>query len=303
MDSVTFRSFVQAYGSAVLEAMPIKRRNFRHLMKHCFFYCKIIYLMKKISFKSVNKIFTANLDFRDLISLSLKKTSATKALDNISFDIHESSLIGILGENGAGKTTLLKLLSGPLIPDRGEISLLGLKDNSEIKKRTGLLLNQDRSFYWRLTAEENINFFASMYGLDKKTTRERTERLFEVLNIDKTIYKKRFDTLSSGMMKKFSIIRALLHNPDIALLDEPTKNLDYASSLRFNAFVRNYLVKEQGKIVFYVSHDMREIEEISDKIMILRNGKLLIFSTIKELRERQETSLANIFVKTARHYE
>ncbi|MCK4935953.1 MAG: ABC transporter ATP-binding protein [Elusimicrobiales bacterium] len=259
--------------------------------------------MKKISFKSVNKIFTANLDFRDLISLSLKKTSATKALDNISFDIHESSLIGILGENGAGKTTLLKLLSGLLIPDSGEISLLGLKDNSEIKKRTGLLLNQDRSFYWRLTAEENINFFASMYGLDKKTTRERTERLFEVLNIDKTIYKKRFDTLSSGMMKKFSIIRALLHNPDIALLDEPTKNLDYASSLRFNAFVRNYLVKEQGKIVFYVSHDMREIEEISDKIMILRNGKLLIFSTIKELRERQETSLANIFVKTARHYE
>ncbi len=278
--------------------------------------------MKKISLKSVNKIFTANLKFKDLLSFkamlgamsrtmsiktaNLKKTNSIKALDNISFDINESSLIGILGENGAGKTTLLRLLSGLLPPDSGAISVLGLdpsKDNLEIKKRTGLLLNQERSFYWRLTAKENIEFFATMYGLNKKTVKARLSRLFNVLGIDKTIYEKRFDNLSSGMMKKFSIIRALIHNPDIVLMDEPTKNLDYESSKRFNAFVRDYLVKEQGKIVFYVSHDMSEIEAISDKIMILHNGKLLNFSTMSELGLSHENSLADIFVKMIKHHE
>lgn len=262
-------------------------------------------LMKKISFKSVSKTFTANLDFRDLISLNFNHQSQVKALDNISFDAHENSLIGILGENGAGKTTLLRLLSGLLTPDKGKISILGLdpRHNSlEIKKRTGLLLNQERSFYWRLTAKENINFFASLYEIDKKTIQERLERLFNVLGIDKTTYEKRFDSLSSGMMKKFSIIRALLHNPDIVMLDEPTKNLDYESSKKFNAFVRDYLVKEQGKTVFYVSHDMNEIETISDKIMFLHKGKLLKFSGISELRARQ-APLADIFLKTVNSNE
>ncbi|MCG2726745.1 MAG: ABC transporter ATP-binding protein [Elusimicrobia bacterium] len=233
--------------------------------------------MKKISFKSVNKIFAPNLNFKDLLSLNFKKTDNIKALDNISFDVDESSLIGILGENGAGKTTLLRLLSGLLMPNSGKISIFGI-NNLEIKKRTGILLNQERSFYWRLTAKENIHFFASMHGIDKKTVQERVIRLFNVLGIDKTIYEKRFDSLSSGMMKKFSIIRALIHDPDIILLDEPTKNLDHESSLSFNTFARDNLVKEQGKIIFYVSHDKSEIEAISDKIMILNKGKLLKFS-------------------------
>ncbi|MEA3307437.1 MAG: ABC transporter ATP-binding protein [Elusimicrobiota bacterium] len=266
---------------------------------------KITYPMKKICFKSVNKIFTPNLEFKDLLSLNIQKPSYVKALDNISFDITEGSLIGVLGENGAGKTTLLKLLSGLLTPDSGEISIFEknpLENSLEIKNRTGLLLNQDRSFYWRLTAKENINFFANMYGLDKKTVQKRLERLFEILGINETIYKKRFDSLSSGMMKKFSIIRALLHNPDIVLLDEPTKNLDYESSKKFNAFARDYLVKKQGRIIFYVSHDISELEAISDKIMILKKGKLLKFSNISDLRAPNENSLADIFMKmVARH--
>lgn len=262
--------------------------------------------MKKINFQSVNKIFTANLELKNLLSFNLKKTSHVKALDNISFDINGSSLIGILGENGAGKTTLLRLLSGLLTPDSGEISIFGLNPTEsllEIKKRTGLLLNQDRSFYWRLTAKENIHFFAAMYNLDKRLLQERLDRLFEVLGITKIIYEKRFDSLSSGMMKKFGIIRALLHNPDIVLLDEPTKNLDYESSKKFNVFVRDYLVKEQGKIVFYVSHDIREIETISDKIMILHDGKLLKFSNISELRGAKENSLADTFIKMAGRHD
>ena len=262
--------------------------------------------MKKISFKSVNKIFSANLEIKDLISLNIKKTNYVKALSDISFNIDEGSLIGILGENGAGKTTLLRLLSGLLLPDSGEISIFGtnpLKNNLEIKKTTGLLLNQDRSFYWRLTAKENINFFASMYNLDKKTVQKRLGRLFEVLIIDKTTYEKRFDSLSSGMMKKFSIIRALLHSPDIVLLDEPTKNLDYESSKNFNTFIRDYLVNKQGKTIFYVSHDINEIEAISDKIMILHNGKLLSFSDMSELRARHKGSLADTFMKMVGRHE
>lgn len=257
--------------------------------------------MEKISFKSVSKIFPANLNLTDLLNLNFKTGGDTKALDDISFDIHKSSLIGVLGKNGAGKTTLLRLLSGLLIPDSGKISIFGLnplKNNLEIKKTTGILLNQERSFYWRLTAKENINFFASMHGLDKRTVQKRISRLFDVLGIDKTIYEKRFDSLSSGMMKKFGIIRTLIHNPDIILLDEPTKNLDYESSLNFNAFARNYLVKEQGKIIFYVSHELREIEAISDKIMILNKGKLLKFSDTSELCANQKISLMNAFVKT-----
>jgi len=256
--------------------------------------------MEKISFKSVDKIFTANLSFRDLLSLNQKKTSALKALSDISFNITESSLIGILGENGAGKTTLLKLLSGLLKPDTGKISIFGLnplENNLETRKRTGILLNQERSFYWRLTAKENIEFFAAMHGINKKTLQERVLRLFDVLNIDKTIYKKSFDTLSAGIMKKFSIVRALIHDPEIILLDEPTKNLDYSSAIKFSNFIKNHLIKEQGKIVFYVSHDMNEIETMSDKIMILNKGKLLEFCDINKFRVNQENSLSHTFEK------
>jgi ABC-2 type transport system ATP-binding protein len=250
---------------------------------------------------NITKDFSSPFSLRQLATLDLKRRPVTRALNNVSFSLPQGSTLAVLGPNGAGKTTLLKVISTLILPEKGTVEINGLtlgKDDEQIKARIGLVASCERSFYWRLTGKQNLEFFAAMYGLYGKFARQRIEeliRLFKVGYLD-----KRFDSYSTGMQQKCGLIRALLHDPALLLLDEPTKSLDYPTAQDFRNFIKESLVKKQGKTVIFTTHHMEEAVDFADRFMILDQGKMLAFGSLEELRtkiDKPAASLEEIFVQ------
>lgn len=229
-----------------------------------------IVFMVNLSLHGVSKSFSARKSVLDF--LTGKKATAKKALDCVSFSAIENAVIGIAGENGSGKTTLLRLIAGLLIPDEGRIFVFGKSPtNPEIKRLVGYA-SGERAFYWRLTARQNLEFFSRLHGMERGKFGERLSFLSGTLNAKSETLNKRFDALSGGEKKKFSLIKALLRDPRIILLDEPDKNLDSKTLSCLNAFLKEE--KNRGKLVFYVSHNPALLKQISDEIITLSNGKI-----------------------------
>ncbi|MFH2145814.1 MAG: ABC transporter ATP-binding protein, partial [Candidatus Omnitrophota bacterium] len=155
---------------------------------------------------NVSKTFYPPLSFRDIIRFNFKNKPPAQALDNVSFQLEEGKVLGILGPNGAGKTTLLKIISTLILPDSGKVRVNSYevnRDDDNIKRSLGLASSEERSFYWRLTGIQNLEFFAAMYGLNKNQARARIKELFETFHIN--YGRKRFDTYSAGMKRIFLI--------------------------------------------------------------------------------------------------
>ena len=246
----------------------------------------------------ITKDFTPPLSFRELLSLNLKGRSSTRALEDLSFLLERGKILGILGPNGAGKTTLLKIIATLILPDKGTISINGSQLEEEIKASVGLVLDEERSFYWRISGRENLEFFAALYGLSPKTAKARIDELLELFEVDYAL--KRFDSYSTGMKKRFALMRALLHNPELLLLDEPTKSLDYTGGLNLRSFIKETLVKEKGKAVIFTTHQMEEALDFADLVMILHKGRLFAFGTLAQLRKKinnPNATLGQIFLK------
>jgi len=207
-------------------------------------------------------------------------------IDGLSLTIKKGELFCLIGNNGAGKTTLIKILCGLVIPTRGKLFISGydmLKDSENAKNRIGLVTGDERSFYWRLTGKENMDFFAVLYGIGN--TRERESRinyLFKLLGIDEP--NKRFQEYSSGIKQKLSIARALLNKPDILFMDEITKSLDPGGARELRRFIREELVQNQKKTVFFSTHQLHEAEELADRIAFMSRGRIVNTGTIHELK-------------------
>ncbi|MFH1339582.1 MAG: ABC transporter ATP-binding protein, partial [Candidatus Omnitrophota bacterium] len=198
--------------------------------------------MNYIEVEHVTKDFIPPLSFGKLLRLDFRHRQPVRALENLSFSLNKGEIIGVLGPNGAGKTTLLKIISTLILPDKGTVTVSGFqvgRNDNEIKSLIGLVAPGERSFYWRLSGRQNLEFFAAMYGLNKKEAKKKVEELFSVLKIDYKEQDRRFDSYSSGMKQKFALIRSLLNDPDVLLFDEPTKSLDYAAALEFRNFIKN----------------------------------------------------------------
>jgi len=252
----------------------------------------------------ITKVFYPSLSFYQLLRLNSRHFKPTVALEDISFSLKKGLILGILGPNGAGKTTLLKMISTLILPDKGRVSVndytLGV-DEEKIKCSLGLITEEERSFYWRLTGRQNLEFFACLYGMDKKNAQNRISALFDLFKVDYA--DKRFDSYSTGMKKNFALIRGLLHNPELLLLDEPTKSLDYASATNLRKFIKDNLVKTQGKTVIFTTHQMDEALDFADLFMILDKGKICGFGTLDELRKiikNPAATLSQIFLKLTR---
>lgn len=212
---------------------------------------------------------------------------AVTALDDVSFSLAKGKILGILGPNGAGKTTLLKVLSTLILPEKGSAIINGYslgRDDEKIKYSIGLALTEERSFYWRLSGRQNLEFFASLYGLSPKMARARIHELLGLFGIGYA--DKRFDSYSSGMKMHFALLRCLIHNPEIILLDEPAKSLDYRYAFTLRNFLKERLVKAQGKTIIFTTHNMNEALELADIFIVLDKGKLLAFGTLEELRKQ-----------------
>jgi ABC-2 type transport system ATP-binding protein len=219
-----------------------------------------------------------------IIAENLRKHYGNQtALDGISFSIREGEFYGLLGPNGAGKTTTISIISSILEPDSGKVTINGM-DLSQHRiacKRLIGVVPQEIALYDRLSAEENLMFWGSLYGVDKQTLRKRSEETLRLLGL----YDRRADkvkTYSGGMKRRINIASALLHQPKILFMDEPTVGIDPQSrNLIFDVVEQ---LHREGITIVYTTHYMEEAERFCDRIGIIDKGKIIAEGTVQELR-------------------
>jgi len=211
-----------------------------------------------------------------------------QALDGVDFHVPTGVLFGFLGPNGAGKTTLIKILTTLILPTSGNARVAGLdvvRDVVKVKQHIGVVMSDERSFYWRLTGRQNLQFFSVLQGMSADAAARRIGALFDVIGMtDKA--DTRFSEYSSGMKQKLAIARGLLADPEVLFFDEPTRSLDPISAAQVRGFIRERLVEGLGKTVFLTTHNLYEAEEISDRVGIINKGRILASGTIAEISAR-----------------
>ncbi|MBC7122336.1 MAG: ABC transporter ATP-binding protein [Pseudothermotoga sp.] len=209
-----------------------------------------------------------------------KPIKKIEALKGISFEVKKGEIFGILGPNGAGKTTTIKILTTLLLPTSGEAYVLGYdvkKHTKEIRKRINLVMGGERNLYQRLSAIENLEYFADLYGLPVRGRKEKILSLIELVGLPRSRINDRVETYSKGMKQRLQIARALLNDPDVLFLDEPTVGLDPAGARALRKLVKE--IRDQGKTVILTTHHMYEAEELCDRIAFLKEGSILMIDT------------------------
>lgn len=217
------------------------------------------------------------------ISKSFKKCQALK---NVSFNVADGEIVGLLGENGAGKSTLLRTLSTMLLPDSGNARIDGfdlLAEPENVRKTVGILFGSEVGLYERLTAKENLEYFANLNGMSRKEASQRIEALAEELEF-KDYADKRVATFSRGMKQKIAIARAIVHNPRIILLDEPDAGLDFKASKIILDFIESS--KRSNKSIIFSSHSIENIKNYSDRLVIIHKGQIVKEIDMPEYRQR-----------------
>jgi ABC-2 type transport system ATP-binding protein len=226
-----------------------------------------------------------------------KKFNSFTAVDHVDFSVQKGEIYGFLGPNGAGKTTAIRMLCTLLSPTSGTASVDGydvVKQGNEVRKRIGLV-SEKMIMYPRLTALENLMFFGRLYRIDRNTLKKKSEELLEMVKL--TQFKdKLVGSFSTGMKQRINVIRAILHDPDILFLDEPTTGLDPQST----RFVRDLVkeLKQRGHTIFLTTHIMEEADELSDRVCVIDHGKIMAVDTPQTLKDRYNTnSLLNVFLE------
>lgn len=208
-----------------------------------------------------------------------RTTRSTEAVRGVTFGVEKGELFGLLGPNGAGKTTTVKMLSTLLLPTSGSIKILGLdiiNDTREVRKRIGFTFGGARGLYGRLTAVENLRYFAELYAMEPALTRRRIPELLELVNLlDRG--NEKVETYSSGMQQRLHLARALLHDPELIFLDEPTVGIDPVGARELRATVKE--LKTRGKTILLTTHYMAEADELCDRIAIINKGLIIAMDT------------------------
>ena len=221
------------------------------------------------------------------------KQKYVTALKHVTFEVKKGEVVGLLGENGAGKTTLLRTIATLLTPTEGNV-LVGVYDTvknpNDIKKRMGVLFGGETGLYDRLTARENLEYFATLYGLGKHQTKVRIEDLAKMFGMRDYLDRK-VGGFSKGMRQKVAIARTLIHNPDIILFDEPTTGLDITSSNVFRQLVHQ--LKHEGKTIVFSSHIMEEVSMLCDSVAMMHKGELVYHGNLEDLYQLEGTDDLN----------
>jgi ABC-2 type transport system ATP-binding protein len=217
------------------------------------------------------------------------------AVDGLSFEVPRGCFFGFLGPNGAGKTTTIRMLTGLAPPDSGSIEMLGLASPEhaiEIKRRIGLVPDESLLFD-RLTGGEFLEFVGRMYGLDRRVARQRAGELLALFELDLE-RGKLIAEYSKGMRKRASMAAALIHRPDLLLLDEPFEGVDAVGARLMKELLQSLV--RQGVTIFLTSHVLEVVERLCDRVAIIHQGKLVLEGAIDELRQAGET-LEDLFVR------
>lgn len=245
--------------------------------------------MRKLSYAietfDITKRFIQTKGYRELLIHPLRKKEIT-ALEKVSIKVKAGELFGILGPNGAGKTTLIKVLCTLILPNEGTAYVNGydvVEDGEKVKASIGLVTSEERSFYWRLTGRRNLEFFASLHNFSNAKAKSRIDEVLRLVGLEDRA-DHRFDTYSTGMKHRMAIARGLLNDPTILFLDEPTRSLDPYAARKLREFIKEDLVRDQGKTVFLSTHDLEEAEQLCARIAIISKARIKACGTLSELR-------------------
>ena len=226
-----------------------------------------------------------------------RKRGRFRAVDDVSFRCEPGHVYGLLGANGAGKTTTLRLLATILTPTSGSAIVANydiLREPQKVRANVGFL-STATALYGRLTAQEMVEYFGRLHGLDEDSLRQRTDTLFDRLEMNE-FRQRRCDKLSTGMKQRVSIARTLVHDPPVMIFDEPTSGLDVLAARAIVGFIRE--CREKGKTVLFSTHVMSEAEKLCDTIGIIHQGRLVAEGSLPELQDRyRHTDLEEIFVQ------
>ncbi|MDH5450190.1 MAG: ATP-binding cassette domain-containing protein [Candidatus Bathyarchaeota archaeon] len=217
-----------------------------------------------------------------------KRKTVIKALDCISFEIQDGELFGLLGPNGAGKTTTVKILCTLLEPTEGHAFVKGydvVKDANKVRKIVNMVAGGERMLYYRLTGRENLEYFADLYDVPRSEVSIRVSRLLDLVGLSDRADDE-VEKYSKGMKQRLQICRGLINNPQVLFLDEPTLGLDVNIAKDIRRFIREKIVKEQGKTVLLTTHYMFEAEEMCDRVGFLNKGKLVVVGRPDELKRK-----------------
>jgi ABC-2 type transport system ATP-binding protein len=199
-----------------------------------------------------------------------------QALIEVELEAVPGELMALLGPNGAGKTTLIKILCGLVTPEVGDVRIFGDRvtaDGRHTARRVGFVHGEERSFYWRLTARENLQFYARLHGMSGVGMNRRVDELLEKVSLGED-RDRRFGDFSSGMRQRMAIARALLADPPLLLMDEPTRSLDPLSASRLRRWIREDLHARDGKTILMATHNLREAETLCDRVAVLADGRV-----------------------------
>src|SRR5512139_3071771 len=213
-----------------------------------------------------------------------KRYDDTIVVDHLNLQIDSGEIVGIIGHNGAGKSTTMKMIAGLVEPTSGQVRVMGhdmQKESIRVKQKIGYL-PEESSLYEAMTARQYLMFFSELYQMPRGKAQQRIDVLLDSLGLpDKD---KLTGEFSKGMKRKTAIARALLHDPELLILDEPNSGLDPLTSF----FIINYLktLKREGKTILLSAHNLFHVETICDRVAIIKNGKLLVFDSMEAIRSR-----------------
>ncbi len=249
-----------------------------------------------ISARGVTMRFPIAKRYRELFLTPFRRRRVFTALKSVDLDVEKGDRIAVLGPNGAGKTTLLKLVGGLLIPTEGKIVVGGydtMSHNAAARKSVGFVMNEERSFFWRLTGRQNLEFFAALDNLSGQSMRERSNELIHLVGLGEHVDKP-VSTYSAGMKQRLAIARGLIAEPEVLILDEPTRTLDPVACEDLIDLIIARLHKVSRKTILIATHRLEEAIKLCNKILVINEGRAMAFDRITDLTA-QGITLSNYY--------
>ncbi len=197
------------------------------------------------------------------------------ALQGVTMEVEAGKICALMGPNASGKTTLIKILCGLILPEQGEVRIHGidmLRHSEQGKSLVGLVSAEESGFYPRLSGRRNLEFFGALFGFSKKECRLRMEEASDLLEMD--YLDQCYQEYSTGMKRWLGLARALMRNPSILILDEPTRSLDPEAVTRFYTLIRRSIGQKNNRTLFFTTHQVRDAEELADQMIILKQGRV-----------------------------
>ncbi len=214
--------------------------------------------------------------YREYLASPFSRSYRT-ALDGVSLRVARGERVAVLGPNGAGKTTLLKLIGGLLLPTTGTVAVDGCdtwQHGAEVARQVGFVLNEERSFYWRLTGPQNLEFFAALCNLRRRDAHRRIAELLELVGLADA-QDVRVSDYSCGMRQRLAIARGMLPDPNVLILDEPTKSLDPLGAEKLRGLIAEEIASKGGKTLIVATHQVAEAETLCDRVAILADQRVV----------------------------